>query len=294
MRALVTGSSGFIGSHFTRHLRENGYSVLEVDVRRHHAAPIDCRRFFHVDRQHFDLVIHAAAVIPHLESRGLNSMPVAGNLEIDASMFQWAMKTMPTKVVYFSSSAAYPIDLNHPKRPLHEDDIDLDDLRQPDGMYGFYKLAGEVQAREARRQGLYVLVVRPQTGYGEGQTIDYPIPAMVQRALHQEDPFTIWGSGNQVRDPVHVDDIIGAVMAMLDIEFQGPVNIGGGLPWTLRDMAELICHEAGYQPELEFLTDKPEGSPARYADTTLMNKFYWPSVDLEEGVWRLLREAVST
>jgi nucleoside-diphosphate-sugar epimerase len=291
MRALVTGSSGFIGSAFTRHLRESGWSVLEVDVR--HDPPIDCRKFFHISRQHFDLVIHAAAVIPHLAAREQNAMPVAGNLEIDAAFFQWLMKTRPTKTVYFSSAAAYPIDLNHPRRPLHEDDIDLDDLRQPDGMYGYYKLTGEIQAREAKRQGLHVLVVRPQTGYGEQQTLDYPLPAMVHRALHREDPFIIWGSGNQVRDPIYVDDIVAAVMTMLDMEFQGPVNLGSGDPWTLRDMASLVCAAAGYTPTFEFLTDKPEGSRARYADTLLMEKFYHPNVTLEEGIRRMLGEVVT-
>lgn len=290
MRALVTGSEGFIGSHFTHYLRESGYSVLEVDIR-NPKVDIDCRKFFHTSHMHFDLVIHAAAVIPHLASRQRNAMPVAGNLEIDSSFFQWVLNTRPTKTVYFSSAAAYPIDLNHRSRPLQEDDIDLDDLRQPDGMYGFYKLAGEVQAREAKRQGLYVLVVRPQTGYGIGQTVNYPIPAMVRRAIRHEDPFAIWGSGAQVRDPVYVDDIVGSVMAMLDLEFQGPVNIGSGEAWRMADIAALVCDTIGYQPEFEFLTEKPEGSPARYADTVLMNKFYQPTISLRDGIRAMLAEA---
>jgi nucleoside-diphosphate-sugar epimerase len=289
MRALVTGSAGFIGSHFSKHLRENGWSVLEVDVR--HDPPIDCRKFFHQSRMHFDLVIHAAAVIPHLAARERNAMPVAGNLEIDASFFQWAMKTRPTKSVYFSSAAAYPIDLNLVQRGLQEDDIDLDDIRHADGMYGFYKLAGEIQAREAKRHGLYILVVRPQTGYGVGQTVDYPLPAMVKRGVRHEDPFPIWGSGKQVRDPIYVDDIVCAVMEMMRLEYQGPVNLGSGEAWTVADIAALVCEEVGYEPRFEFLIEKPEGSPARFADTELMRRFYEPSITLREGIHRMIQEA---
>lgn len=289
-RVLITGDKGFIGSHFHRHLKEKGWSVFGFDIRGTYG--IDAVEFFRHDRTHFDLVLHCAAAIPDLVERERDSMPVASNIALDSLYLQWALRTRPKKAVYFSSAAAYPIDLNLRGHALHEDDIDLDDLRQPDGMYGFAKLCGEVQVREAQRQGLDVLVVRPQTGYGLAQTPHYPLPAMVQRALNREDPFVIWGSGEQIRDPIYVDDIVEAIMAMLDADVQGPVNIGGGEPWSMTEMARLVCEAAGYTPELEFQLDKPEGSPARYAETTLMHNFYVPRITLKDGVRRMLQEVV--
>lgn len=287
--ALVTGNAGFIGSHFHRYLDWNDWNVKGFDIRGTYG--IDAVEFFRHDHTHYDLVVHAAAAIPDLQERERDAMPVASNIALDSLMFQWALRTQPTKVVYFSSAAAYPIGLNIADRPLLEEDVDLDDLRQPDGMYGFSKLAGEYQAREARRQGLDVLVVRPQTGYGVGQTTHYPIPAMVERARRREDPFVIWGSGNQVRDPVYVTDVIGAVMAMLALDVTGPVNIGSGEPWTVADIAKLVCGVSGYVPEFQFLTDKPEGSPARYADIELMTCFYHPKTTLEQGVRQMVKVA---
>lgn len=287
VKALVTGSKGFIGRHFTHYLRAQDWLVLECDIR--DPEPLDCRRFFHQSRIHFDLVVHAAAVIPDLEQRGLNAMPVAGNLEIDAAFFQWAMKTMPTKAVYFSSAAAYPIDLNRPERGMKEDDIDLDDLRQPDGMYGMVKLVGEVQAREARHHGLDVLVVRPQTGYGEDQSLSYPFPKFIAQAKQRADPFVVWGSGKQIRDLIHVDDIVAATMALLDAGENGPVNLGIGLPIDMAYLAKKVSHGVpNYVPSFAFQYDKPEGSPARYADIEKMLEFYSPKISVWDGIKRAL------
>lgn len=287
MKALVTGSAGFVGSHFTRHLRDEGWSVLEVDIR-HHRDPLDCRWFFHTSRIHFDLVIHCAAVIPHLAEREKNAMPVAGNLEIDAAMFQWAMKTHPSKTVYFSSAAAYPIHLNQSNRGLEEDDIDLDDICQPDSMYGTAKLIGEIQAREAKRQGLDVLVVRPQTGYGTDQARTYPFPSFIDRAKRRCDPFEIWGSGKQERDFIHIDDIVEATMKLLAKGEQGPINLGYGLPIDMEHFAKEVCWQAGYTPSFSFLLDKPEGAPSRYANVERMFEYHLPQVSLAEGIRRAL------
>lgn len=286
MRVLVTGSAGFIGRHFAARLHELGYSVLGVDIG--HERHIDARDFFRTSRFHFDLVIHAAAVIPHIANRLVNPMLVRQNIEIDAALFTWAMATRPSHVVYFSSAAAYPLALNN-RIALHEDDINLDDIRQPDAMYGFVKLVGEVQALEAQRQGLDVLVVRPQSGYGADQGFDYPFPGIISRARRSTRPLTIWGSGDQVRDFVHVDDVVDATMALLESEERRPVNIGTGIPTTLRGLAEAVAHALGDDDPV-ILADhtKPEGSPGRWADVERLHKVYVPAITLEEGIKRAL------
>jgi nucleoside-diphosphate-sugar epimerase len=291
MRALVTGSEGFLGRHFVEYLRENGFVVVESDIRAR--KPIDCRSIFRDSNIRFDLVVHCAAVIPDLEAREENPMPVAGNLELDAAMFQFIMRTRPWRTVYFSSAAAYPIDLNLPQRGMTESDIDLDDIRQPDGIYGFVKLTGEIQAREANAQGVRVVVVRPQTGYGTDQSLSYPFPSFIEQARRVADPFRVWGSGKQIRDFVHVDDIIGCVMACIDKGYLGPINIGNGLPIDMGYFANLVIKaQWGYKPTIEFLTDKPEGSMARYADIEAMLEIYEPKVTLQEGIRRAIEHGI--
>lgn len=286
-KALISGDKGFIGRNFRRYLQSEGWTVYGFDIVGQ--PPIDAIDFFGSDdTPFFDLAIHCAAEIPDLAARQQNAMPVASNLALDALFFRWCMRTQPTKTVYLSSAAAYPIHLNQQGYALAEEDIDLDDLHEPDGMYGMVKLVGEVQAREARRQGQHVLVVRPQTGYGEDQSADYPFRAIIERAKQRQDPLTIWGSGFQTRDFIHVSDIIGAIMAMLAADATGPFNIGTGKPTTMAAFASIVGEMAGYTPNLLFDTEKPEGSPHRHADVEKMHLYWDHRISLEEGIERAL------
>lgn len=285
MRILITGSEGFVGGHLARYFDSKHCQVLGIDTRHPH-SPVDCRDLFRESTMRFDLVFHAAAVIPNIADREVDSMPVAGNLELDAAMFQWALRTKPGKVVYFSSSAAYPTHLHSWERGLHEDDIDLDDLSQPNGIYGFTKIAGEIQAREARRHGLDVLVVRPQTIYGGTQSHSYPFPSFIDRARRRCDPFEVWGSGEQGRDFIHIDDAVEAIVSMVEAGEQGPINIGSGYPLRMKDVAQAVCEAEGYSPSFTFLMDKPDGAKVLYADTAKMLRYHTPTIGLAEGIER--------
>ena len=177
-RALVSGAAGFVGRHFTRRLLADGWEVCGFDTRAFSAASergkpgrsvawqADARDLFRIERATYDLVIHCAAVVGGRAKIEGDPLAIAQNLGIDAEMFRWALRTRPTKVVYFSSSAAYPVWRQHadrPRRGLREQDIHLDEelLGTPDAMYGWAKLTGELLAEHARVAGLDVLVVRP-------------------------------------------------------------------------------------------------------------------------------------
>ena len=283
MHALVTGSAGLLGRHFARRLQIAGYEVVGIDPAHEWNSSWhgDCRSLFHSVTVPFDLVVHCAATIPAADKRLANGLSVATDFELDAALFQWALRAKPKKIVYLSSAAAYPVQLDV---PASESFIDLDALEQPDRIYGLTKLVGEVQAREALKAGLDVLVVRPQSGYGADQSLNYPFPSFIERAKSRQDPFTIWGSGRQSRDFVHVDDIVSAVMAFLAADFRGPVNLGTGRNTSLLELAEMVCEQAGYSPEFKTLSDKPECARYHCADTTLMNKHYTARVSLEQGI----------
>ena len=281
MRALVTGSEGFLGRHFVAEL-EKRYHVTGVDV----TNGVDCRKVFAGETRRYDLVVHCAAQIPDREHRAKHPLSIAVNLELDAAMFDWALRTRQRRVVFFSSCAAYPI--RQPWQPFKETDIDLGDVRSPDALYGWEKLTGEQLAFAARGDGLKVTVVRPFSGYGADQSLDYPFPSFVARGLSRDDPFCVWGSGKQTRDWVHVDDVVGCVAALVKEGVDGPVNIGTGRPTTMTQLAHLVCSQIGYLPHVSCDTSKPGGAPYRVADTTLMRQFYEPKVTLEEGIARAL------
>ncbi len=281
---LITGNCGFVGRHFQEHLESLGWHVFGIDIRGD--EPIDAIKFFQVGMMPFDLAIHCAATIPPIDQRKHNEMPVAVDFALDSLFLQWALEHRPTKVVYFSSAAAYPVHLQRQPYKLRESDIDLSNVHNPDAMHGLTKLVGEVQAREAMRQGLDILVVRPFSGYGSDQSMDYPFPAFIQRAKNREDPFAVWGGGKQVRDFIHIDDIVGAVMAMLAVDCQGPVNLGTGVGTTLTDLALMVTR--GYGPKLDQQATKPMGPFYRCADISRMRMFYQPKISLEEGVRRAM------
>lgn len=286
MKVLVTGAAGFLGRHFLAAL--DAHDVHAVDILSAAGVDtVDARDLFRGSDVHYDLVVHCAAVDPH---RGaIAASPVAmgaGCMELDAGMWAWAARTRPGRVVYFSSCAAYP-PRDATAGPMVETDIGDGTVVQPD-MYGQVKLVGERMARAYAQAGGAVTVVRPFSGYGEDQDTRWPFGAFVDRARRRENPFTIWGSGDQVRDWVHVDDIVGAVLAAVREGVSGPVNIGTGRPTTLNELAEMVCQQAGYAPQFEHRLSAPTGPAYRVADTTRLNAFYTPTVSLEEGVARAL------
>jgi nucleoside-diphosphate-sugar epimerase len=261
VKALVTGSAGFLGSHFTAALKERDWDVIGIDVRHPEAGEyaIDCRDYFHEMQTSYDLVVHCAAVIPDRARREANPMLVAENLDIDRQMFEWAIVTHQERVLYLSSSAAYPVDLQTEPRKLSEADLWPATARNADGLYGWTKVLGEMHAETARTHGVPVTVVRPFTGYGTDQSADYPFPAIVDRATAHQDPLLVWGSGRQVRDFVHVDDIVTLALAAVGKNLDGPINIGTGVPTTMIQLARMVAAAADYEPQIACVVSKPDG-----------------------------------
>lgn len=286
--ALVTGHRGLIGSHFRRLLLDEGWKVVGRDVA--DGPQHDCRHYFASSNKRFDLVVHCAAIVGGRAKIDGAPMAVAENLSIDAAMFQWALRTRPGHVLYWSSSAAYPVGLQdgYDTAQLTEDAIDLDDIAHPDQTYGLAKLVGEVQARLVHDAGVAVTVPRTFSGYGADQSLDYPFPSFVDRAARRADPFDIWGNGLQVRDWIHVDDVVRGAMAAVTHGHGGPVNLCTGRATSFVELADLVTQAAGYQPEIRTHPDKPTGVAYRVGDPTRMESFYRPAVTLEDGIDRAL------
>jgi nucleoside-diphosphate-sugar epimerase len=288
VKALVSGSAGFLGRHFVAELERRGWDVNAWDLRTGQCA-LAGFRYIPDSCNNVDLVIHCAAVAPHRSAIDGRALAVgAGGLELDAAMFQWAARTRPGRVVYFSSSAAYPVSLQNTFYDLREDDVDLAHPELPDAIYGWVKLIGERLAEAYRQQGGAVTVVRPFSGYGEDQSSNFPFGAFRDRAAAREDPFTVWGDGSQVRDWVHVSDVVGAVLTAADYGIDGPVNICTGVGTNMMELARMFTAQAGHDPPLLLQPDKPAGVQYRVGDPNRLHEFYEPRVTLEEGVKRAL------
>ena len=287
MKILITGDAGFVGRAFHRYFEGQGHDVVGIDIA--NTLPMDARDFFRTDNTHFDKVIHLAAVVGGRKMIEGSPLALAVDLSIDAEMFGWALRTKPGCITYFSSSAAYPTNLQNldegAVKILEESDINLENIQTPDMTYGWAKLTGEMLASHARAQGLTVHIFRPFSGYGTDQALDYPFPSFIARGLAKSDPFEIWGTGNQCRDFIHIDDVVAAAEAGCKSGIQ-TANLSTGIATSFNDLARMVAKIAGYEPRFQNLPAEPSGVDYRVGNPTLMNTFYTPQISLEEGIQR--------
>ncbi len=282
MKVLITGDKGFVGRYFYEYLYVLfGSDVLGIDIK----DGYDCRTFFKKSEETFDLVIHLAAIVGGRETIEGRPLAVADNFSIDAEFFQWCMRTKPKKIVYFSSSAAYPTyyQVEGNQRKLREDMADFSS--KPDMTYGWSKMVGEYLASFVEN----VHIFRPFSGYGTDQDLSYPFPMYIERARNKENPFEVWGPGTQTRDFIHIHDIVEAVMKAVREGIYGPINLGWGRETSFLQLAEMVTYYAGYNPEIVTRPDKPVGCMHRVADATKMWEFYVPKITLEEGIERAMK-----
>tara|TARA_A100001015_G_scaffold281199_1_gene344230 strand:+ start:1344 stop:2228 length:885 start_codon:yes stop_codon:yes gene_type:complete len=291
MNVLITGDLGFVGRAFKKYFaRQHNVNITGIDLK----AGNDCRDFFKSSTEQFDLIIHLAAIVGGRETIENEPLSVATDLSIDSEFFNWVIKTKQTRVVYFSSSAAYPTHLQLPqlKHQLKESDINLDDIRLPDFTYGWAKLTGEYLAKFVREQGTKVYVFRPFSGYGADQDLTYPFPSFIKRTLDRVDSFDIWGDGNQVRDFIHIDDIVKAVMCCVDNDVPNcDMNLGSGIATSFNNLAKIMFDISGWEPinGINHLIDKPVGVSYRVCDPSFMESIYKLKYTFEERIEMILK-----
>jgi nucleoside-diphosphate-sugar epimerase len=317
-KVLVTGGAGFVGRHCIGRLLTRGDEVHCVDpiapltgglppkkwpffnprdYKNFHFYQEDCRTWFQrVQDTDFDYAFHLAAMVGGRMMIEHNPLAVADDLSIDAEYWQWAVRAKPRKSLCFSSSAAYPIKLQRREHYvlLKEDMISFEfDIGMPDMSYGWAKLTCEYLARLAyQKHGLKAVCYRPFSGYGEDQDDSYPFPSICKRALshHGEKTLTVWGSGRQLRDFIHIEDCVDEIFATMDkIDDASALNLSTSIYTSFIDFARMAAELCGYQPDVRGMSDKPEGVFARGGDTTKQQTLGTRyKIDFRDGVRRAL------
>lgn len=319
-KILITGGAGFVGRHFVKHFLENGDEVHCVDsivpltggidpdsnwplfdprdYKNFHFYREDCREYFkRVKDKDFDYAFHLAAMVGGREMIEYNPLAVAEDLSIDAEYWKWAKECMPAKTICFSSSAAYPIKFQTRDHYvlLSEDMIRFDtDVGMPDMSYGWAKLTHEYLAQLAyEKHGIKSVTYRPFSGYGEDQDSAYPFPSICKRVIENagKSVISVWGTGDQMRDFIHIDDCVRGVLTTMDkIDDGTAINLSTGILTSFKEFARLAAQQCGYNPEVVGTSNKPEGVFARGGDTAKQIQLgFRYSIGFHEGIARALR-----
>jgi UDP-glucose 4-epimerase len=311
MKILISGAAGFLGRNFAKFYDTEDNMIDAVDNMQnpHSVMPElkygwtyhdDIRNFigyFSTSRDKvYDLFFHFAAPVGGREKIQNDPLYNAESLAIDSDVFRWAIGRVD-KMVYPSSAAVYPVDLqtDYPKFKMLESYFRpwASTWNDPDMMYGFTKLVGEYVGWNASMKGLKVKVIRPFSGYGEGQSQEYPFPSLMRRIVSREDPITIWGDGNQVRDFIHVDDVVKMTDKFInthnDLGYD-MINLSSGVGTSFNELVDMALDIEGWQPSsIKYYSDKPVGVMHRVGDTALQEtRGLTPIVTLEDGIRRML------
>jgi len=250
--------------------------------------------------QQFNYIIHLAAIIGGRSVIEKDPLKVGIDLAIDALFFNWLVRLprAPKKVLFSSSSSAYPVGLQSSikRQALKERDISFlnDYIGKPDLTYGWSKLTGEYLSHIAAKQyGQNIGIIRPFSGYGEDQDLSYPVPSLLSQIAQQKNPVNVWGNGNQGRDFIHISDCVRAYALLLKQETDKLItsNLGSGKLTTFRELILLAAKIQGYNPAIKPLLDKPVGVQTRHADmkhSPLHKLGFRQLIALKEGLTRVI------
>lgn len=292
-RIYVAGHRGMVGSALVRKLQSEGFTQLitrtsaELDLR-NQAAVAD---FF--AREQPDYVFLAAAKVGGiLANNTYRAEFLYDNLMIEANIIHQAHVTGVKKLLFLGSSCIYP---KLAEQPLREDYLLSGFLEPTNEPYAIAKIAGIKLCESYRMQyGSNFISAMPTNLYGPNDNYDlngsHVLPALIRKfheaKVNNEPTVEVWGTGSPRREFLHADDLADACFFLMenynDALF---VNIGTGEDVTIREVAELIRDIVGYEGELRWNTDKPDGTPRKLMDVSRLHAQGWHhTTDLRTGL----------
>ena len=305
---LVTGAAGLIGSCAVRRLFEAGADVRATYHRAEPGPRVEGVEYTKADLtkaddcqkagQEISFVFHCAAHTPGAGATASDPLAsVTSNLIIDARMLEAAYGAGVKKFLWLGSTTAYP---PTGERPVKEEEMFSGEPFEKYFFVGWSKRFTEVLCRmygEKLSKPMTTIVLRLAYVYGPGDSFDpavsHVIPALIRKVVERQDPLEVWGTGEDVRDPLYVDDAVSAMLLAAEkIERYDVFNIGLGKGYSVKEMLETILKLDGFpNAKIEFDSSKPAMIPVRRVDVSKAERVlgFRAATDLAEG----LRETIT-
>ncbi len=292
-KIYVAGHKGMVGSAIVRALEKKGHNNLilkshaELDL----TVQQDVQNFFNEENP--DVVFLAAAKVGGIAANIANPVSfLMDNIIIQHNVIKSAFDAGVEKLIFLGSSCIYP---TKAQQPLKEEYLLTGPLEPTNEGYALSKIVGLKACEYYNKQfGTNYIGVMPPNLYGINDNFDletaHVVASLIKKMhiakVNDEPKVEIWGSGNQYRELMFVDDMADATLYAAD-NYDGDsfINIGVGIDYTIRELSETIQKVVGYEGELFFDTSKPDGMFRKVLDVSNFNNLGWESkISLEKGL----------
>jgi GDP-L-fucose synthase len=292
-KIFVAGHRGMVGSAIVRNLAAKGFSNIitrtsaELDLRNQQSV----NTFF--EEQKPDFVFLAAAKVGGIVANNVyRGQFIYENLMIQSNVIHAAYSNGVKKLLFLGSSCIYP---KMCEQPIKESYLLNGYLEQTNEPYAIAKIAGLKMAESYKRQyGCNFISAMPTNLYGPNDNYDlnnsHVLPALIRKfyeaKMNNTPVVEIWGTGTPKREFLHVEDLAEACFFLMEnYDGEGHVNVGTGVDVTIGELAHKIKEVIGYEGQLIFNTDKPDGTPRKLLDVGLINSLGWKhTIDLDKGI----------
>jgi GDP-L-fucose synthase len=292
-KIYIAGHRGMVGSAIVRRLQKDGFNNIitrtsaELDLKEQSAV----RDFFSKEKP--DVVVLAAAKVGGIHANNVyRAQFLYENLMIESNVIHSSHENGVKKLLFLGSSCIYP---KMAPQPLKEESLLSGILEQTNEPYAIAKIAGIKLAESYRRQyGCNYISAMPTNLYGPNDNYDlnnsHVLPALIRKfhtaKVTNAPSVEVWGTGSPMREFLHVDDLADACFFLLqNYNDELFVNIGTGEDLTIKALAEMIKEIVGYEGELKWNTDKPDGTPRKLMDVSRLHDLGWKHrIGLREGI----------
>ena len=295
----VAGHNGMVGSALVRKLKSSGFNNIitassdELDLRNQQKVKL----FFSEYKPKF-VFLAAAKVGGIAANNSLKGDFIYDNLMIQSNVIHSSLRTEVNKLLFLGSSCIYPKFAN---QPISESELLSGNLEPTNDAYAIAKIAGIKMCQSFADQfGMNAISVMPTNLYGPNDNYDlkhsHVLPALIKKFHHAKinslSTVEVWGSGNPKREFLHVDDLADAcIFLMKEYHSSEIINVGTGQDLSIKDLALLISEVVGYNGEIFYNADKPEGTPRKLLDVSRLNSLGWSHIiDLRSGIKSVYEE----